>query len=283
MGQLLRDANTRAHQRANRRLGRRHGLTSMRAAIDGLSIYDEIETLQWPARLMRWLFALALLPLCAITSMTLFTINEIGQQDASYWLQLLKSREFLFFFTGMFLMGSWFFSKLLENFFLYLYVLGHELTHALTVYLCLGHVSSIKVSTDGGYIMTNKSNLFISLSPYFVPFWSVVVMIIAALIGHFTSFRYQEELLYFAIGGSWAFHMLWTIWMIPRDQPDLKENGTFFSLVIIYLANVSVILCMMVLASSILTWSNVLNHWLNQGQLFYSMSERVFTRVISLF
>ena len=31
--------------------------------------------------------------------------------------------------------------------------------------------------------------------------------------------------------------MLWTLWMIPRDQPDLKENGTFLSLVIIYLAN----------------------------------------------
>ena len=31
--------------------------------------------------------------------------------------------------------------------------------------------------------------------------------------------------------------MVWTIWMIPRDQPDLKENGTFLSLVIIYLAN----------------------------------------------
>ena len=31
--------------------------------------------------------------------------------------------------------------------------------------------------------------------------------------------------------------MLWTLWMIPRDQPDLRENGTFLSLVIIYLAN----------------------------------------------
>ena len=35
--------------------------------------------------------------------------------------------------------------------------------------------------------------------------------------------------------------------MIPRDQPDLKENGVFFSLVVIYLANVvviSVLLCL---------------------------------------
>ena len=42
---------------------------------------------------------------------------------------------------------------------------------------------------------------------------------------------------YAMIGSTWSFHMLWTLWMIPRDQPDLRENGTFLSLVIIYLAN----------------------------------------------
>jgi hypothetical protein len=35
--------------------------------------------------------------------------------------------------------------------------------------------------------------------------------------------------------------MAWTLWMIPRDQPDLKENGTFLSLVIIYQANLVVL------------------------------------------
>ena len=43
--------------------------------------------------------------------------------------------------------------------------------------------------------------------------------------------------MYFLLGGGWLFHLLWTIWMIPQDQPDLQENGTFFSLVFIVLAN----------------------------------------------
>jgi hypothetical protein len=43
------------------------------------------------------------------------------------------------------------------------------------------------------------------------------------------------------MGITWTFHMLWTLWMIPRDQPDLRENGTFLSLVIITLANVLIL------------------------------------------
>jgi hypothetical protein len=37
--------------------------------------------------------------------------------------------------------------------------------------------------------------------------------------------------------------------MIPRDQPDLKQNGTFLSLVIIYLANVLVLVALFCMAS----------------------------------
>ena len=35
-------------------------------------------------------------------------------------------------------MAGWFWSGLLQSFFLYLYVLGHELTHAVFVWICRG-------------------------------------------------------------------------------------------------------------------------------------------------
>jgi len=50
-----------------------------------------------------------------------------------------------------------------------------------------------------------------------------------------------DRLLYALLGVTWTFHMVWTLWMIPRDQPDLKENGTFLSLTVIYLANLLVL------------------------------------------
>ena len=71
-------------------------------------------------------------------------------------------------------MVGWFWSGLLQSFFLYLYVLGHELTHVLFVVIFRGQVTDFHVSTQGGYITTNKTNLVIALSPYFVPFWAVI-------------------------------------------------------------------------------------------------------------
>jgi hypothetical protein len=50
------------------------------------------------------------------------------------------------------------------------------------------------------------------------------------------------------MGVTWTFHMVWTLWMIPRDQPDLKENGTFLSLVVIYLANLLVLVALLCVA-----------------------------------
>ena len=252
-------ANQRAKQRANRRLGKREGLTSVRAAIAEAGD-DGVIQLTIPQRIWRWLLALALVPLCVVTTMALFNVNDAGQGTSNFWMDLLRTRQFLFFAVGMVLMAGWFFTGLLERLFLYFYVLGHELTHAVFVYACGGRVAGISVSADGGYIMTNKSNVLIALSPYFVPFWSVVILIISSLIGLVTEIPYQTEALYLLIGGSWSFHLLWTLWMIPRDQPDLKENGVIFSLVVIYLANVIVLSVLLCLAPGHLTW----HHWANQ-------------------
>ena len=252
-------ANQRAKQRANRRLGKREGLTSVRAAIAETG-HDGIPALSMPQRMWRWLLAIALLPLCAITTIALFNVNEAGSGTQTFWMDLLRTRHFLFFGVGMFLMAGWFFTGLLERLFLYFYVLGHELTHAIFVYACGGRVAGISISADGGYIMTNKSNVLIALSPYFIPFWSVVVLAVSSLLGLFTNIPYHSEALYLLIGGSWAFHLLWTLCMIPREQPDLKENGVFFSLVVIYLANIIVLSVLLCLAPGNLTW----HHWANQ-------------------
>jgi hypothetical protein len=99
---------------------------------------------------------------------------------------------------------------------------------------------------EGGYITTNKSNLVIALSPYFVPFWSVVLAVIYGLARVFADPNPAWDLAFYAaMGLTWTFHMVWTLWMIPRDQPDLRENGTFLSLVVIYLANLLVLVALM--------------------------------------
>ena len=80
------------------------------------------------------------------------------------------------------------------------------------------------------------------------------------------------RLLYAVIGGTWAFHLSFTCWMIPKNQSDLRDNGTIFSLVVIYLINLLLLGVMLIVASPNITFAsfgtdmvrNIANfsHWL---------------------
>lgn len=265
LGQAFREADRRARQRANQRSWRRRGLTSVQSAIEEAH-YGPIEDPGWFAHTVRFLAGLALLPLGAITTVTLFDpqLHSLGLTGGtSFWQQFWRTQTFLYFTIGFVLNAGWFFSRLLQPVFLYLYVLGHELTHVLFVYLCLGRVSGFRVGLDGGHIVTNKSNILIALSPYFLPFWSVMILAVMAIIGIVAPLPHHEKILYALMGGTWSFHLLWTLWIIPRDQPDLKENGTFFSLAIIYLANVILLSVLLCVASPELTWRDFIYNWAN--------------------
>ena len=133
--QAFHDANLRAKQRANRRMGRRHGLSSMQAAIAGTAD-DGMIHLNIGQRMLRWLTALMLLPLCVIATRALLNVGVASGAKQTFWRDLLISEHFLYFGIGCVLMMGWFFTGVLERLFLYFYVLGHELTHAVFVYAC---------------------------------------------------------------------------------------------------------------------------------------------------
>lgn len=243
LAQVLSSASHRAHEQANRKSGNRSKRYALLA--DAAEMEDDTEPSEWSMRVVRWSVATLLLPLCWVTAWTFLSRFSQATVHQDFW----KSAEFWYFATGALVMLGWFWSGLLQTFFLYLYVLGHELTHAIFVKLYRGKVTEFHVSADGGYITTNKTNLVIALSPYFVPFWSVV----AALL--YVAFRFAaglspawDRLLYATMGVTWTFHMVWTLWMIPRDQPDLKENGTYLSLVVIFFANILVLVGLFCLA-----------------------------------
>lgn len=197
--------------------------------------------------MLRWIAAVVLLPLCWVTAWTFLQQFSTLTVDHGFW----QSAEFFYFALGVISMIGWFWSRLWQPFFLYLYVLGHELTHAVFVYLFRGKVTGFHVSTSGGYITTNKTNLVIALSPYFVPLWAVVAAGIFALLRLFFDLTRPWDLTFYGVMGlTWTFHIVWTLWMIPRDQPDLKENGTFLSLVVIFFGNLLVLVALMCVASA---------------------------------
>lgn len=264
-GTALKEAKSRARQLANNRSWRREGLTSKRAAISGVG-YAPPPTLGLRNRIYRILGGLAILPLCVITTHNFFhrvQDSNLRVQELELVQPFWQESAFIYFAIGFVLHAGWYLTHLGQKIFLYLYVLGHELTHAVFVYLCLGRVSGFQVGLEGGHIVTNKSNLLIALSPYFVPFWSVVSVGALAAITWFFPFRGQEHLLFAILGATWSFHIFWTLWIIPRDQPDLKENGTFLSLTVIYLINILLLSGLLCFASEDLKWREFVYEWAN--------------------
>ncbi|HEY0368355.1 MAG TPA: hypothetical protein VGC85_02045 [Chthoniobacterales bacterium] len=201
-----------------------------------------------PTRYVKFVIALFLLPICAILTQTFFTVFTRAAMTQQLW----AAEEFWFFSLGAVLWLIAFFGLPRP---LLVYVFGHELTHALWVWLMGGRVSKFKVGREGGHIITDRNNFWISLAPYFFPLYSIIVIAIYGALSFAFNMQPYGRVLYALIGITWAFHFTFTLWMIPKSQTDLTQNGTFFSLVLIYFMNLLLISVLLVLASPQITFA----------------------------
>jgi len=104
-------------------------------------------------------------------------------------------------------------------------------------------------------VVTNRNNFWIALTPYFFPLYSILAIAAYGVLSLFLNVQPYGRLLYAVIGATWAFHFTFTCWMIPKNQTDLSDQGTFFSLVLIYLMNLMLLSVMLVLASRQITFA----------------------------
>ncbi len=202
-----------------------------------------------PTKWVKFIVALFLLPICLILSQTFFTVFTRATMTQRLW----AGEEFWFFSLGVVLWLIAFFGLPRP---LVLYVFGHELTHALWVWLMGGRVSQFRVSREGGHIVTDRNNFWIALTPYFIPIYSILALAAYGVASLFTGMQPYGRLLYAVIGVTWAFHFTFTCSMIPKKQSDLSENGTFFSLVLIYLMNLLLLVFMLIIASTEVSFAN---------------------------
>jgi hypothetical protein len=218
-----------------------------------------------PTKWVKFIIAVFLLPICAALTQTFFTVFARATVTQRFW----AGEEFWFFSLGAFLWLISFFGLPRP---VILYVFGHELTHALWVWLMGGRVSRFRIGPEGGHIVTNRTNFWIALAPYIFPLYSVLTIAIYGLLSLFYNMQPYGRLLYALIGATWAFHFTFTCWMIPKKQSDLSDHGTFFSLVVIYFMNLLLLSVMLILASPQITFAsfgtdfmaNVANfsHWI---------------------
>jgi hypothetical protein len=213
------------------------------------SFIAESEPLTVPTKWVKFIFAIFLLPICGVVTQTFFTAFARATVTQRLW----TGEEFWFFSLGAVLWLIAFFGLPRP---MLIYVFGHELTHALWVWLMGGQVSQFRVGPDGGHVVTSKANFWIALAPYFFPIYSILTIAIYGGLSLFLNVQPYGRLLYAVIGVTWAFHFTFTCWMIPKNQTDLTDQGTFFSLVVIYLMNLSLLSVMLILASRQITFES---------------------------
>jgi len=229
----------------------------------------EREPMRIPLTWLKLVAGVLMLPLCLVTALAFFDTFMVAAVDRGFW----RAQEFWFFGLGVLVWGIafWGLPRPVSA-----YVFGHELTHAFFILLCGGRIEKFKTGPGGGYVVTDKNNVAISLSPYFVPIYTVVVILGFAVLALFVDVtRVYPDVLYgvadfkpawvlFAlIGVTWGFHLTFTVWMIAKDQPDLRENGVFFSLVLIFLINLLVISAGLVFASPETTFREFGENWVS--------------------
>src|SRR5438270_1290465 len=202
-----------------------------------------------PTRWVKNIVAVFLLPWCAILTQTFFTAFTRATIDQRLW----AGAEFWFFSLGVVL---WLIAFVGLPQPVIIYVFGHEVTHVVWVWLMGGRVSKFRVSGDGGHIVTNRTNFVIALAPYFFPLYSVLVIAAYGIGSLFFNVARYGQLLYATLGITWAFHLTFTCWMIPKNQTDLSDHGTFFSLVFIYVMNLVLLSALLVIASPQITFAD---------------------------
>src|SRR5215510_12873903 len=181
----------------------------------------------------KWLktvIAILLLPLCAGAALALVRVLRVSGGADTFWVAFLGGA------------GCWLAIFLLLPRPMWVYVFGHELTHALWAWLFGGRVKKFKATAQGGHVVITRNNFLISLAPYFFPLYVTVVVSIFTL-GHWL-WGWGRYLVWFhlLVGAAYAFHITLTCHTLRTRQSDITQQGYLFSAVVIWLGNATVLL-----------------------------------------
>jgi len=179
---------------------------------------------------VKMIIAVALLPLCAGAAQALWLVIQHSGSADTTWVPLLAGAACWIVIYALLPKPMW------------VYVLGHELTHAVWAWLFGAEIRKLRVTSNGGHVVITKTNFLIALAPYFFPLYAVLVVALFA-IGHLI-WNWHGFLALFDLflGAAYAFHLTLTAHILKTRQTDITDQGCLFSAVVIFLGNISVLL-----------------------------------------
>ena len=110
--------------------------------------------------MLKWcktIIAILLLPVCVGAGSALWMVLRATGDADTTWVPLLAGA------------ACWVTIYLMLPKPMWVYILGHEFTHALWTWLFGGKVKKFRASANGGHVVVNRSNFAIALAPYFFP------------------------------------------------------------------------------------------------------------------
>ncbi|MFC1590492.1 hypothetical protein ACFL42_03270 [Candidatus Omnitrophota bacterium] len=157
----------------------------------------------------------------------------------------------------------------------FFYVLGHEAIHAVSAWLCGGKIMSFEVNKEGGRVVTDKTNTFINLSPYFIPIYTILIVLAYYILS--SSYDIRSQTFIFLIGFSLAFHIISTVEALKIQQPDIVNLGPLFPIVLVYILNVVVIALLFCFLFREFTVKNYFRDLIRfSGGIYYAVFSQLF-------
>jgi len=181
----------------------------------------------------KWLkmcVGILLLPACLATAQALWRVLLHSGAAQRLWPPLLAGA------------ACWVTVFLLLPKPMWVYVLGHESTHAVWTWIFGGQVKRFKASSSGGHVVATRNNFLITLAPYFFPFYAVIVVAVFVIGDLFWHWRLSyRPVFHLLLGAAYAFHVTLTWEILKNRQTDITSQGRLFSAVIIFLGNAMVL------------------------------------------
>jgi hypothetical protein len=196
--------------------------------------------------LTRFLLGLMLIPGCCFISRVLLGLFHMMAETAGDSFIPLSLMSFCVGFLVWILMYI-FLPRPIRS-----YVLAHELTHATWGLVMGARVSKLQVREDGGSVTLSKSNIWITLAPYFFPFYAVIITFIYSALACFWDVERWYAFWLGIVGFAWGFHCTFTISSLLQHQTDVQEYGYVLSYTLIYIINACVV-CVGIVAVSTIT------------------------------
>ena len=141
----------------------------------------------------------------------------------------------------------------------HLAIFEHEFTHMLAALLTFHMPKSMKIEADkgGSFGYYGAGNWFITLAPYFVPTFPLLMMIGSLLFGCFD--MKIPEFYIPSLGMMFGYHLISNAMQIHGEQTDFSKAGWIFS--VLFLPTANLISFGFVWAFAAKNWAGVASWW----------------------